>query len=527
MKVIYQHPQEEAQLASLLKNDLFRALTTNYEQFYASVTGFSEIRNRNFRVTKQSHPRLNELFQYAVRRLHCKESVAFFLEFNNEYSCRLLGSDGDAALLLSSKCLEDMDDSELLALIGRQLAHVQCQHVAYLSINNMIEPLLQRIPFAGAAASEVVKGLMFSWRQHAEMSADRGGAFVSGSPDYLAKAVMHQAGGCVGHDSTRFWAGIRSFQIEQPVQGKVTDAILQRVAQELAVPFGMQRLSELMRWCGSDWCRQNLPHLYYNCSCNTGFREDEDAEVLLQRALSCGEREERLLLFHSAARGGNSQAKVYLGLTYLRGSDGVSKDPELGIDYIMQGARACNADALYTLGKLYRTGVPGCLAKNAQLSDWLVRAAYGQGQTAAVRELRDKPIRVPCISGTLMEKLCKNHAAPPPQVRATLLRWLWIPGQDTIAAWEIAVDDERYPKAIAICDTGIYLRDINTIPRWIDWQAFFQGTFTVKMLSGSAALLFNGKELWRGAQNSASALVYDLIQLAKSNKRKRKEEISL
>lgn len=525
MKAIYQHPQEEAQLAFLLKNDLFRTLTTTYEQLYASVTGFSEVRNRNFRVTKQSHPRLNELFQYAIRRLRCKGSVAFFLEFDNAYSCRLLGSDGDAALLLSSKCLEDMDDSELLALIGRQLAHIQCQHVAYLGINSMIEPLLQRIPLAGAAASEVVKGLLFSWRQYAEMTADRGGALVSGSPNYLAKALMHQMGGCIDRDSARFWAGIRGFRMDQPVEGKITDAILQRIVQELPVPFGMQRLSELMRWCGSDWCRQNLPHLYYNCSCNTGFREGEDAGVLLQRALSCGGREERLLLLHSAARGGNSQAKAYLGRAYLGGSDGVPKDPELGINYIMQGARACDADALYTLGKLYRAGVPGRLAKNTQLSDWLVRAAYGQGQAAAVRELRDKPIRVPCISGALMEKLCKNHAAPPPQVRAALLRWLWIPPQDTIAAWEIAANDERYPKAIAVCDTGIYLRDINTVPHWIDWQSFFQGAFTVKMLSGSVALLFNGKELWRGAQNSASALVHDLIRLAKS--KKRKEETSL
>lgn len=525
MKTTYQHPQEEVQLASLLKNDLFRALTTSYEQFYASVTGFSELRNRNFRVTKQSHPRLNELFQYAVRRLGCKESVAFFLEFSHDYSCRLLGSDGDAILLLSSKCLEDMDDPVLLALIGRQLAHVQCQHVAYLGINNLIEPLLQKIPYAGAAACEVVKGLMFSWRQHAEMTADRGGAVVSGSPDYLVKALMYQMGGCTGRDPARYWTEIRSLQIDQPVKGKITDTILQRVTQELPVPFGMQRLSDLMRWCDSDWCRQNLPHLYYNSGWKTDSREDEATGVLFQRASSCGEREERLLLLHRAAREGNCQAKVYLGRAYLRGSDDLPKDPELGIDYIMQGAKTCNADALYILGKLYRTGVPGCFAKNIQMSDWLIRAAYGQGQAAAVRELREKPIRVPCISGTLMEKLCENHAAPPPQVRAALLRWLWIPGQDVIAAWEIAVDDERYPKAAAICNTGIYLHDSNTVPRWIDWQTFFQGTCTVKVFSSSVVLLFNGKELWRGAPNSAGSLVHDLILLAKSNKRK--EEISL
>ncbi len=525
MKTLYKHPQEDAQLAFLLQNDIFRALTAAYQQLHASVADFSEIRNRNFQVTKQNYPRLYSLLRQAAARLRCRETVSLYLEFSFDYSCRLLGSDGDAVILLSSKCLEDMDDLALLALLGRQMSHIQCRHVAYLGIDSMLEPLLQRIPIAGAAAAEVTKGLLLSWRRYAEMTADRGGAIASGSADHLTRAVMYQMGGSIRRYPAYFAEAARHFQPEELAAARLSDTIVQRVVRDMQAPFGVQRLSDLMRWCGSGQCREQFPQLYYNSSCSAALPEELDAGQLFQKAESCGERDERLFLLHGAARKGSTQAMVRLGQSYLKGTDGLPKDPDRGADYVLRAAKDGDADALYLLGQLFRAGVPGFFQKNEQLSNWMTRVAYGKKQAMAVRSVRERSVQVPVISKARLDKLRAQPDVPvPPEVREKLLRWLWIPMQDEIAAWEIAVDSALSPKAIAVCDTGIYFRDDSTLPYWIDWKTFFRGPFSVRVLSGSVVLLLNGRQLWRGGKNAPEALVHKLIRLAKAKNTERKDE---
>lgn len=515
MTVIYKHPCEDECLHALIKNNVVRMLLDVYHQFRAEISDFAEIRSRNFRVTAQNWPGLYSIFQTAVSRLHIRESVSLYTEFSYGCTVHTVGTDDDAAIIISSACVEQMSDSELMALIGRELTHIQCHHLTYLNMTSLLETLLPKIPFVGAAAAETAKGLLLSWSRYAEMTADRGGAITTGSADYVVDAVMLQIGGKVTKYSTAWTPGKECSVSMQIEDGILFNTVVQRITANMDVPFGMLRIQDLIRWSSSKICEAQIPYVYYNSGYGKNLPMFQSGQQDLHDAVCAEETNRRLhlLLLHRAARAGNTQAMFRVGRIYL-GSQNVFQT-SLAVDCIQKSALAGDPDGQYVLGILYKNGVPGCLSPNSQMSQWLIRLAYGQEQADAVLKARSKPISVPHIEEMQLRKVLRvtNHIMP--ELASQLHRRLWIPPQDSIICAEVTDTTEDLYEAIAICTTGIYLRTPGQSPAWIDWFTFFHGKKNAQVSNGQVYILMDDRRLWHGNELDKSSIVYKIAMLSK------------
>ena len=515
MSCLYKHPDEDVCLNALIKNNIVRMLLAVYNQLRAETSDFAEIRNRNFRVTAQNWPKLYSLFRTAVSRLSIQESVTLYTEFSYSCSVNIVGTDDDAAIIISSACIEQMSDDELLALMGRALAHIQCHHLTYLKMNSLLDTLFPKIPFVGAAAAEVAKGLLLSWVRCAEMTADRGGAVASGSADYVVDAIMVQMGGRI----TKYpldWVPEKTIFSPMNIEdGALFNTIVQRMTDQMNVPFGMLRIQDLIRWINSKACEERIPYLYYNSGYGKNLPNGQNAQEDFRNAICVKSTDRRMyaLLIHRAARTGNMQAMVRVGRMYLGSNDALHV--YYGVDCIRRSALANDPDGQYVLGILYEKGIPGYLPRNSQMAQWLIRLAYGEGQPNAVATVQKRKTSIPHVQDEHLRRVLKVTQSIVPELALQLHRQLWIPQQDSIICAEVLDAAEDEYEAIAICTTGIYSRMSGQPPAWIDWSTFSQSKREAHIYNNQIYVLIDGRKLWYGDKMDKLSIVYKIVVLSK------------
>ena len=509
-KLDYRHPEELKMLQTLLHNKLIKALVELYQTMSSEMVEFAEIRNRNFIVTQLTHPRVYKIFQTACRQLDISYSIPVYLEFGYEYNARTVGTNGNCAIIITGKCLEGLSDNQLLALFGRQLAHIYYKHIAYLNIDSMIDTLLQRIPFAGQAVSETAKALLLNWRQCAEITADRGGAIASGSIDDVWDILLLSMGSGIRKYQTEFHRAQHLYDSEySPGNNMAANLIIRSVLDSMDVPFGNRRIANLDLWGHSEWCRMNFQHIYYSSIYGTEYDSDNTAAEDLRQSVLWREQdaERSIYYLHNAAKKGSGQAMVQLGLFYLRGQI-VKQELRCGESYIRRSALNGNADGQYYLSKLYRQGLGNILPENPAMADWLLRLAAGKGQQDAVFEMQNRPVKVRVIE---FEQLSRVIGVSDIAADDKLSDWLWIPKQDRICAVDFCEEDSSISDAIAICDSGIYLRRNGMEPQWINWKTFLSGNAKISSGPNTVLLRLNGHEVWHNAIASDNSSIIDKL----------------
>ena len=78
---------------------------------------------------------------------------------------------------------------------------------------------------------------------------------------------------------------------------------------------------------------------------------------------------------------GDSTTMLKLGVSYLRGTNNVQKNPEKGFALIMQCAKDSDADAQYVIAECYRTGV-GVKRDTIEYINWLKNSAANENLDA-------------------------------------------------------------------------------------------------------------------------------------------------
>lgn len=521
----YQHPMEEQKLSALLQNKLIQAVIEVYQTAYADWIEFAELRNRNFLITSKTNAHVCEMYRLAGNRLGIKQTIPLYMEFGYEYKARVAGTESNCAVIVTSKALEDLTREQLLALFGRQLAHISYGHVKYLNMDQLIDTLLQKIPFAGTAASETAKAMMMDWKQCSQMTADRGGAIASGSVDAVWDLLLYSMGGGIQKYENSFRKEQVLYDGDYRIEGTAAEIVVQNVLRSIDEPFGSRRIIHLSRWGKSEWCRKNLPQIYYNSRYGTEFDTPDTSEEDLRKAASCqkSDIDKAIFWMHSAAQKGSGQAAACLGMYYLKGTAPLSKDFELGKSYILQSARKGNAYGRYILSRLYRQGLGTVLNRNTAMADWLLRLAASQENLQALEDIRNCPVSFEYIpAGQLRKLLGLGDKADnlPGSGEKKLRNWLWIPEQDMVCAAEILGNMPANTEAIAICDSGIYLCRTDRQPQWITWGRFMKGALDLKMYSEILELRLDGHLIWRSAEKGEEGtIVQKLITISKAYKR--------
>jgi Zn-dependent protease with chaperone function len=159
-------------------------------------------------------------------------------------------------ITLRSSIVETLTDEELFHLIGHELGHIKANHVLYMSVAQVLAPLLEMIGRRTLGLGDVASiGLvlaMYEWYRQAEITADRAGLLVSQSLDISIDANVALTAGPnrLRHEMSRdaFMDQARAYQDAGTLEsiGKVLIFLL--MSSTYTHPMPVHRTQELERW---------------------------------------------------------------------------------------------------------------------------------------------------------------------------------------------------------------------------------------------------------------------------------------
>lgn len=201
-------------------------------------------------ASERTFPQLTYLAEKACDVLSCTQIPVLYLRRSDELQARTLGVE-DPMLVLTSDMVEKLNAQELLFIIGREIAHIQHQHILYQEIGMIFPELIEAFSIVTLGLSSIIStGLryaLYHWAQMAEYTADRGGLLAC-QDENAAKWVMAK------------WAGLpesqwKSFHLQafedqartfEGITPRTFDRIIGFVLGE--TNWSIARMQELIEW---------------------------------------------------------------------------------------------------------------------------------------------------------------------------------------------------------------------------------------------------------------------------------------
>ncbi len=105
------------------------------------------------------------------------------------------------AITLYSGLIDQLDDDEILAVVGHEVGHIVCDHMKYKTLAGVIHlggyAALDRIPLLGGVFNVGMQQALSSWSKAAEYSCDRAALLVVEDPEVVATTLARLAGTCL------------------------------------------------------------------------------------------------------------------------------------------------------------------------------------------------------------------------------------------------------------------------------------------------------------------------------------------
>ena len=162
-------------------------------------------------------------------------------------------------ITLRSSIVETLSDEELFHLIGHELGHIKAKHVLYMSVAEIIAPLLEmvgrRTMGLGDAASVALYLALFEWYRQAEITADRAGLLVAQSLNLSIDANIKLTAGPnrLSHEMNReaFMDQARAYQDMTGLDAVGKVIIFMLMSHAFSHPMPVHRTQMLERWVQS------------------------------------------------------------------------------------------------------------------------------------------------------------------------------------------------------------------------------------------------------------------------------------
>ena len=203
------------------------------------------------RVDHRQYPRVYQRFAEAAGALDLPELPELYVTQSPWLTGEAIGLDRPF-VVISSACVQQLDDDELRCLLGHELGHVGSGHAVYKTILAILTQWAANLSWlpVGALALRAIIAAMLEWWRKAELSADRAGLLAGQDPAAALRLLMKLAGG--GDLSQIDTAAFLEQAVEYDGGGDLRDSVHKiRMTAWSTHPVPVARAAALRQWIDS------------------------------------------------------------------------------------------------------------------------------------------------------------------------------------------------------------------------------------------------------------------------------------
>lgn len=247
----YEHPFDKKAL-SALENTPGLGMAGNFitkhtiEKIYTvQYTG------SNLKVTSENYPKIYEYLRYACQILDMPNVPDLYIQWGYGINAFTVGSE-NPIIVLNSGLIDLCDDDEIMFIIGHECGHIKSNHMLYHMMAQVINMIIDAIPFGGIAAAPLQYALYY-WDRMSEFTADRAGLLCCQKLTAVMRGLVKMAGLPIKEYQNIKVEGF----IEQAKNFKALDYnAMNKVIKFISIadsshPWTVMRAAELVNWLQS------------------------------------------------------------------------------------------------------------------------------------------------------------------------------------------------------------------------------------------------------------------------------------
>lgn len=486
------HPQEKGAVLSIQNTVAYDYLAKLIGSVSVQAKTKADMVLTGYPVTEKTSPRLYRIYQTVLKRLHCDQKYDLFVDFGYDLMAKTYGSGKTGHLIkINSACLTYLNDSELAALLGHEIGHIQAEHIQTRELLDSLELVTKALPLASSLVKDTLWGFFAKWMVASEYTADRAALLACQNLEALTTLLLKQMGVTADREMIR-----RIYHQKMQKLPSKLGMFYVMMAQKMP-SFGMvSRIQEVCRWAISAEFCEKYTYTHYL------------ARLLLEDSV-VNEQDEQLLLLHRRAASGNAYAQEKLGQLYLFGKGGLKMHPAVGIALLEEAAFSGNGNAMYIYSHCMSKKIHG-LKHDIAVERQLQRAAASR-----VTELKDKVevyrepslTDLPVIVKTFTEKRrnvlqcivnTSNPGTPLDSDCAQIPRdAFWMCIDEAVYCMDVKqIEDQWYGTAVS--EKGIYGRmPYEKYPFFLTWKQFKNGRVVMQKYDGINYIFCDKQKLFQ------------------------------
>lgn len=174
----------------------------------------TELLGTAIRVTDQQFPRVHAAMQEAGMALRMELPPVYVVPSSSSIRAQALGTADDAYIVINSELPDRLGDTELLALLGHELGHIQNDHVLYATALHYLTHAA--VMFVRWAVQPAIMTLQ-AWSRRAHITCDRAALLCTRDVDATLTALVKLTLGIEGDDHIDIGAYLQ--QLPEPRRG--------------------------------------------------------------------------------------------------------------------------------------------------------------------------------------------------------------------------------------------------------------------------------------------------------------------
>lgn len=208
----------------------------------------------NIRLTKENSPDLHAILEEACSLLSLKRIPELYINLDDKINS-LTSGESRTQIVISSGCVELLNEEEMLFMLGREVGHIKSGHVFYQMMADSLQAINLFLSEATLGISNLVsmplKAALLHWYRMAEFTADRAGLLACQDMEVAANTFIKMAGlpkeyhGRVSVQDLRNQAK----EFDDIKEKNNLDKVIRFAASyENRQPFTIIRASQLFQW---------------------------------------------------------------------------------------------------------------------------------------------------------------------------------------------------------------------------------------------------------------------------------------